>query len=79
MVNGPLWCSDACKFIFRLMLDVKDVGEKWIEHEFRRNVILAAQKRFCYGLRQPPSQGHTSTARWPCYSVLIFFSVIAGF
>ena len=67
MVNGPLWCSDACKFIFRLMLDVKDVGEKWIEHEFRRNAISAAQKRFCYGLRQP------------CYSVLIFFSVIAGF
>ena len=27
---------------------------------------------------QPPSQGHTSTARWPCYSVLRLSSVIAA-
>ena len=36
---------------FRLMMDVKDVGEKWIEYEFRRNAISATWKCFCYGLR----------------------------
>ena len=42
MVNGPLWCSWMRVIVFfRLMMDVMDVGEIWIEYEPRRNVILA--------------------------------------
>ena len=38
-----------------------------LEHQ-RNNLIEKWAKELRY--TQPPSQGHTSTARWPCYSAL---------
>ena len=40
---------------------------------------LKETKMFLPHPLQPPSQGHTSTARWPCYSALRISSVIAAF
>ena len=35
MVNGPLWFSLVCvSLIFRLIMDVKDVGGECIEYEY---------------------------------------------
>ena len=57
MINGSLWCSlMRVSLFFRRIMDVKDVGEKWIKYGSRRNVILANWKRFCYGLRMHQQQ-----------------------
>ena len=57
MINGSLWCSlMRVSLFFRRIMDVKDVGEKWIKYGSRRNVILATWKRFCYGLRMYQQQ-----------------------
>ena len=40
MVNSPLWCSlVSVSLLFRLMMDVEDVGRKWIECKSRHNAI----------------------------------------
>ena len=41
--------------------------------------LVSAEIQHPHNQPQPPSQGHTSTARWPCYSALRFSSVIAAF
>ena len=34
MINGTLWCSlVSVSLFFILMMDLKDVGEKWIDYE----------------------------------------------
>ena len=48
-LNGLLWFSLMhVVLFFRLMMDVKDVGEQWIEYKSRRNAISATYTFFCY-------------------------------
>ena len=42
MINCHLWRSLVrVSLLFRMIMDVKDIGEKWIKNESRRNVMSA--------------------------------------
>ena len=57
---------------YRLMMDVKDVGEK-MEYEFRCNAISADWKRFFYGLRMHENSWRLQigSLRWKSQSVFL--------